>query len=187
MSENNSTFLNTKGGKLFIGVADKVGKNGKREIFGVNQSESFSRDRYKLDLLNHLEKTFTQNYVSKYINVEFVSIGKPCVCVVDVQAITNDLPALVTFENKQETLFVRLDNKTVQKTSPKDLILFGRDFWTRNDKLNPSPKPNPAVPAGWEGPFKLISVEPDENQKIVSLHVAERAKPIVCNLPTNSL
>jgi len=175
-----AAFLNTKGGKLFIGVADKVGENGKREIFGVNQSESFSRDRYQLDLLNHLENTFTQNYVSKYINVEFVSIGKPCVCVVDVKAITNDLPALVTFENKQETLFVRLNNKTVQKTSPKDLILFGRDFWTRNDMPSPSPEANAAVPAGWDGPFKLISVELDENQKIVSLNVAERAKPIVC-------
>ena len=115
----------------------------------MNQSESFSRDRYKLDLLNHLEKTFTQNYVSKYINVEFVSIGKPCVCVVDVQAITNDLPALVTFENKQETLFVRLDNKTVQKASPKDLILFGRDFWIETINLILAPSLiQPCQPVG---------------------------------------
>ena len=27
-------FLNTDGGKLFIGISDKVGENGKREIFG---------------------------------------------------------------------------------------------------------------------------------------------------------
>lgn len=176
-----AAFLNTSGGKLFIGVSDNINEDGKRKIFGINQAENFSRDKYKLDLLNHLENVFTQNYVSKYINIDFVSIGKPCVCVVDVKPITNDLPALVTVENKKEVLFVRLDNKTVQKTSTKDLILFGRDFWTRNlTSRSAGDTTQVQVPNGWSGPFELVSVELDHGSKVIALNVRERARPILC-------
>ena len=179
-----AAFLNTDGGKLFIGISDKVGENGKREIFGVNISEDFSRDKYKLDLLNYLEKTFTQNYVSKYINVHFVAVGNPCVCIIDVKQIINDLPALVKFENKEEILYVRLDNKTVPKTSTRDLILFGRDFWTRTRETEPELQGSgPNLPNGWTGPFNLVSTELDENKKIISLNVAERTNPILCKFP----
>lgn len=179
-----AAFLNTTGGKLFIGVSDKIDETGRRKIFGVNHDDNFSRDRYKLDMLDYLESNFSQNYVSKYINIEFVNIGSIYVCVVDVLPITNDLPALVTFDNKEGTLFVRLDNRTVKKTSTIDLILFGRDFWNRNEKLNPSSPPIvEGLPSGWVGPFELEKVELDEEKKIVSLHLRNLNKPVLCKFP----
>ena len=73
--------------------------------------------------------------MSKYINVHFVAVGNLCVCIIDVKQIINDLPALVKFENKEET-YVRLDNKTVLKHQQK-ILFYWKRFWARTRETKP--------------------------------------------------
>ena len=175
-------FLNSQGGKLFIGVGDSIDEStGKRPIFGVNSDENFSRDKYKLNLLNYLNKFFTETYISKYLKIGFVSIGKPIVCVVEVMPIQNDFPVIIKINDVGERLYRRSDNRTIPVMSLEEIIQFGRDFWSRLENSKPDNVEIEIMPPnGWVGPYFLVSVDLDYDNKWVYLNLKEFDKPIIC-------
>jgi hypothetical protein len=176
-----AAFMNSHGGKLFIGVGDKVDeKTGKRPIFGVNTGDDFNRDKYKLKLQDDLKNSFSETYISKYLTIDFVSIGKPCVCVIDVKPIINDHPVIIKADGK-EILYRRIDNRTEPVKNTLEIVLFGRDFWARLDNMTEDVSgQGKTLPSGWVGPFTLKSVDLDAENKVVSLNVQELPQAIVC-------
>ena len=191
-----AAFLNSYGGQLFIGVGDKIDpKDGQKTYFGVQNerrkkkndesqaedtNEAFDRDKYKLELLNDLEKHIPESYINKYLTINFIPNGKATVCVIDVKPITVELPVIIKRDG-DEVLYRRSDNRTKPVLAKLDIIQFGRDFWSRlENQPNLGSGFKTGLPEGWDGPFKLTSVKLDPENKVITLHTEEMGKPIIC-------
>ena len=106
---------------------------------------------------------------------------------IDVKPISNDHPVIITADGK-ETLYRRIDNRTEPVKSTLEIVLFGRDFWTRLDNMTGGDSgQEKTLPSGWSGPFTLKSVDLDAENKVVSLNVQELTRPIVCKFENKYL
>jgi len=104
-----TSFLNSEGGTLLIGVTDN------REIIGIEKDNFQSNDRFALHFTNLLKEKIGNQFLC-YINSEFVLLeGKN---ILKVECAKSD-KAVFLKNNKLEEFYIRIGPATVQLTGSK--------------------------------------------------------------------
>ena len=95
-----ASFLNTKGGKLVIGVHEF---GNEKEVVGIERELFKSHDHYQRHLTGLFKDAFNSVVTSNYITTKIVKINKiPC-CVVECEKYPEDVP--IYFKDK---VYVRI-------------------------------------------------------------------------------
>ena len=94
-----AAFLNTDGGKLFIGISDRG------EVLGIEKDGFPNHDKYQLHLYNLIKASFGSN-IASLINTEIKEVEDKFICVVNCEK--SKEPVYMKFKNnKDEEYFIR--------------------------------------------------------------------------------
>jgi len=154
-------FLNTKGGRLYIGVSDTANPlTGKRNIVGFNIKND-DLDKTKQKLYMSIENVFKDKNINKYINIDMINYNNDgkYICIISVEKLNdNDWPVIIGSYVDKKTLngfYIRKDEST-SKLSVEQII---------NEVQSKERKKNtylPAVPFDWsEDNYLLLSTSLD--------------------------
>ena len=115
-------FLNSKGGRLVIGVRDHEVAGIDEELSALYQDKH--ADRFELDILEYLSKSLFPPAIGNY-TIGFVDLGGKKLCVIDVTA-SPSVTYLVAKSNSGDIvhdIYLRDGNRTIRLTD------LARDRW----------------------------------------------------------
>ena len=101
-----ASFLNTRGGKLVIGVHEYANE---KEIIGIDREGFESNDHYERHFIQQLNNRFSALIVSKYINTEITKIKGTSVLLVECK--TSDEIIYLTDNQGNDLVYVRTKNR----------------------------------------------------------------------------
>lgn len=167
------SFLNSEGGKLVIGIADAVNKNGTRDVYGLIDKTAKSEDQFKLDVSAAIEKKISKPLFSKFISIDCVQRGTNKVCVITVKKYNGPKKQIFVetystpTKRAYQALFLRPANKTIELNDPVSIFEHGLEvagiqFEKTDVNQNLRQAPNlyslPFAKYGWNPKVKLLSV-----------------------------
>jgi len=121
-------FLNSKGGRLYIGISDKASPS--RNVKGFSLLETL--DKTNQDLNNFLENTFTKIITQECIKTNFIKHDSKYICVIEIKEVSQKKwPVLIgSYNNQKERniFFIRRDDRTVQITNTQEIIDLVKDY-----------------------------------------------------------
>lgn len=127
--KNISAFLNTNGGKIFIGVGD----NG--EILGLEKTDfqTFNDINKKTDaFLKHLDNLIEKyfgNHFTRNFEINFNTIKSKTVAVIDILPNNQEPTFINSFEkNGQDKFFIRRNASTIA-LNMKDFFIYSKERW----------------------------------------------------------
>ena len=110
-----ASFLNSRGGRLIIGVHEK---DNDKEVVGIEREGFKSNDNYERHLVGLMNNAFGVNIVSKYISTYIKNIKGKDVCIVDIEKLQGKIIAYVNDE-----IYVRTGPR-VDKLTIKEVVKF---------------------------------------------------------------
>ncbi len=126
--KNISAFLNTNGGKLFIGIDD----NGK--ILGLEKTdfETFKEENKTDAFLKHLDNLISKyfgNHFTRNFEISFKNIKNKTIAIIDILP-NNQGPTIIKNfgNNGQDTFYVRR-NASVIALDMKDFFSYSKERW----------------------------------------------------------
>ena len=112
-----AAFLNTDGGKLFIGVSD----NG--DILGIEKDGFPNNDKYQLHLYNLIKDCLGSNFAS-LVNTEMMAIEDQFICIVKCKKSKD--PVFLKYKKNDEEYFIRTGPGTT-RLSPSEAHNYIKD------------------------------------------------------------
>lgn len=111
-------FLNTKGGKLYIGVADWGEARGLKndlEYFAkhLTQPKQDPRDRFKIEIDNYIKK-YLGTYTASRCSIKWEDEDRRLVCIIEVEP-SRDVVEL------EGTVWVKTESSKLRVTAPEEL------------------------------------------------------------------
>ena len=110
-------FLNTKGGKLVLGVKEK---DNHKEIIGVDSDDFESIDKYERHIIQQISNRIGKSFLSDFITVSTQIIQGKHICIIKCEPFvpsSGEIPALLD------------DEKCFRRTGPRtDEVKAGREF-----------------------------------------------------------
>ena len=126
--KNISAFLNTNGGKLFVGIDD----NG--EILGLEKTdfETFNEENKTDAFLKHLDNLISKyfgNHFTRNFEIYFKKIEDKTIAIIDILP-NNQGPTIIKSfgNNGQDTFYVRR-NASAIALNMKDFFSYSKDRW----------------------------------------------------------
>ena len=162
-----ASFLNSNGGRLYIGVADNPNpQTGKRDVHGVvfdkvypfpKDSKTRSLDDITQTINEKLETFFPPLIPEKYLKVMFIPFEDKYVLVIDVKALSfDDWPVMIApspEKGKNPRIFVRRKDSSAQTTTDIETIIK-----LAKAKFAENPFTLPKSTNGWsDEKFRIIS------------------------------
>ena len=117
-----SAFLNTNGGRLFIGIDDDGNTLGLSSDYKTIGKKN--KDGFQLHLINVLTKYLTKDYF-KFIKISVIDYHGEEVCVLQISK--SDLPAFVKKDGK-DRFFIRVAASS-QSLSVQETVNYIRNHW----------------------------------------------------------
>ena len=190
-----ASFLNSEGGRLYIGLEDKEGlETGKRKIVGVpkiypsvlnqqkiaaiEENAAQSIDKKTRQLNDKLDTFFSPEIRKKYLSVKFLSMdeGKDVLVINVLKANLTDWPILIdtgpeNIKGSKLKVFVTRDNDNAIENDLESSIQLVKDRLAFETRF-------PETENGWspmEEPFQLLSfvervLHPYEDSETIILH-----------------
>jgi hypothetical protein len=107
-----AAFLNTNGGRLFLGVSDKG------EIIGTEKDKFLNSDKYQLHLFN-LIKEYLGRPTASLVDTEMVELEGKDICI--VKCTKSPKPVYLEFKNGEQAYFIRTGPQTT-KLNTRDAL-----------------------------------------------------------------
>ena len=130
-------FLNTKDGRLYIGIGDKA--NPSRDVKGFVMLETL--DKTNQDLNNFLENTFTKIITQECIKTNFIKYNSKYICVIEIKEVSQKYwPVLIGSYNKQKMknlFYIRRDDETETITDTQEIIDLVKNYESSNQIKKP--------------------------------------------------
>lgn len=122
--KNIAAFLNTKGGKLFIGLGDDGNILGLEKDYGTLGKKN--RDGFKLKLVEIISKYLGKEFNDpKYFTMEIIEVDNKDICLIMVSK--SDRPIYVK-KNSDEFFFIRTAASTI-KLNTRQTIDYIKSHW----------------------------------------------------------
>ena len=107
ISKTIAAFMNSEGGRLFIGVDDEG------EVLGLdNDYEGLERplsDRFKLLLKNSIQKYLKDKIIFEYLKIDLLPVNGKEICIVSILPTSNPI---IVYDNDKQDCYVRVDNES---------------------------------------------------------------------------